>query len=232
VFVTWSIETLRPTYPLSILAHQLRRRFRSNSSLLRGARPIYSTTWPESSLVVRSVRPAHETSSPRTRNSRQNRLTFRGPSWDNLYRVPLCSPSSSPPKRLEVGSRVARQEDYLFRRLFPAGPDKNPKALPIACRRRSDLWSPAAPSCRCRLLGRPGPPSRSPMHHAPLIRVAEAKNAGLSLWIMGISGTTIGTFAEPRPGTSIRLPFRSPCLTSPRCLNRQFRRPSPLTCRA
>src|SRR5689334_1270279 len=33
---------------------------------------------------------------------------------------------------------------------LPAGPGKNPKALPIACRRRSVLWYPAAPSCRCR----------------------------------------------------------------------------------
>jgi len=34
---------------------------------------------------------------------------------------------------------------YLFRRLFPADPDQNSKVLLIACRRRSDLWSPAAP---------------------------------------------------------------------------------------
>jgi hypothetical protein len=149
------------------------------------------------------------------RDSQQNRPTFRGPSWDNLYRVPLCSPPSSPPKRLEVRSRVARQEDYLFRRLFPAGPDKNPKALPIACRRRSDLWSPAAPSCRCRLLGRPGPPSRSPEHHAPLIRVAEAKNLRLSLWITGISGTTIGTATKPREPLRFGCRFVPPVLPRP-----------------
>ena len=56
----------------------------------------------------------------------------------------------------EVRSRVALEEDRLFRRLFPADPEKNPKALSIACRRRSDLWSPAAPSCRCRLSGEAG----------------------------------------------------------------------------
>jgi hypothetical protein len=41
VFVTW----LKPEgpNPLSILAHQLRRRFRSNNSLLRGARLAYRT---------------------------------------------------------------------------------------------------------------------------------------------------------------------------------------------
>ena len=42
-------------------------------------------------------------------------------------------------------SRVARQEDQLFRRLFPAGPGPLPKELANTCRRRSDLWSPAAP---------------------------------------------------------------------------------------
>jgi len=50
-------RSLRPIYPLSILAHQLRRRFPPCISLFRGARLTYSTTWPESSLVVRSARP-------------------------------------------------------------------------------------------------------------------------------------------------------------------------------
>lgn len=134
VFVTWLIESFRPTYPLSILAHQLRRRFRSCNSLFRGAWLIYSTTWPEGSLVVRSARPG------RNRDSGQNRPMFRGPSWEILYRVPLRSPSPR-------GGREPRRATgrSLFRRLFPAGPDKNPKVLTIACRRRSDLWSPAAP---------------------------------------------------------------------------------------
>jgi hypothetical protein len=44
-------------YPLSILAHQLRRRFLPNNSLFRGARPIYSTAPPEGSLVFRPFRP-------------------------------------------------------------------------------------------------------------------------------------------------------------------------------
>jgi hypothetical protein len=87
VFVTWSPENPKaPMNPLSILAHQLRRRFPPCISLFRGARLTYSTTWPESSLVVRSARPG------RNRNSSQNRPMFRGPSWETLYRVPLCSP--------------------------------------------------------------------------------------------------------------------------------------------
>jgi len=126
VFATWS-KPEGPD-PLSILAHQLRRRFPSNSSLVRGARPTYLTARPEGSLVFRSVRPAPN-SGPKTLTCGENRPMFRGPSWDDLYRVPLRSPPASPPRRLAVGSRVARQEDHLFRRLFPAGPDKNPKAL-------------------------------------------------------------------------------------------------------
>ena len=95
-----------------------------------GARPIYSTARPEGSLVFRPVQPVLWNPNSRTevlelKAPGQSRPMFCGPSWDNLYRVPLCSPSSFSPKRLEVRSRVARQEDYLFRRLFPAGPEKN-----------------------------------------------------------------------------------------------------------
>jgi len=147
VFVTWLIETLRPTYPLSILAHQLRRRFLSDRSLLRGARPTYLTTWPEGSLVARSVRPAiGPKSSVKTARCSAALLGMTSSC------VPLCSSTV----RRSFRSRVARDESPLFRRLFPAGPDKNPRALPIACRRRSDLWSPAAPSCRYRPSGEAG----------------------------------------------------------------------------
>ena len=66
VFVTWS-KPEGPD-PLSILAHQLRRRFRSDRSLFRGARPAYPTTWPEGSLVFRPVRPALDRS-PRRKPS-------------------------------------------------------------------------------------------------------------------------------------------------------------------
>ena len=45
---------------------------------------------------------------------------FRAPSWDDPCCVPLCSP----PSRGKASSRVALHEDHLFRRLFPAGPEK------------------------------------------------------------------------------------------------------------
>src|SRR3982751_337727 len=82
---------------------------------------------------------------------------FHGPSWVDHSCVPLCSPSpKSPERNPEPGNRVALEEDRLFRRLIPTDPEKNPKAHSTACRRRSDLWSPAAPSCRCRPSGEAG----------------------------------------------------------------------------
>ena len=55
-------RTFRTTYPLSILAHQLRRRFPPNRSLHKGgARSIYLTALPEGSLVFRPSRPGIRT---------------------------------------------------------------------------------------------------------------------------------------------------------------------------
>src|SRR3954468_21189707 len=61
VFVTWS-KPEGPD-PLSILAHQLRRRFLSNSSLVRGAQPVYQLRLPRvglpfdpSGLLLNSIR--------------------------------------------------------------------------------------------------------------------------------------------------------------------------------
>jgi hypothetical protein len=60
-------RSFRPTDPLSILAHQLRRRFPSNNSLLRGAVLTYLTAPPEGSLVFRPARPGTpETFDPKT----------------------------------------------------------------------------------------------------------------------------------------------------------------------
>jgi hypothetical protein len=112
------------------------------------------------------------------------------------------------------------------------------RLAPLPLRRASTLpaggdriFGPAAlflplPAFRVR----PEPPSRSPDHHAHPVRVAKAKNLGTSLWIMGISGTTLGTFAPRESEASTRLPFRSPPLTSDKCLNRLPPRPSPPIC--
>jgi hypothetical protein len=130
--------------------------------------------------------PASGTEVPRS----QNHPVFCGPSWVDHSRVPLRSPSIRRPSgaasRLRMidtsgaSSRLARDE---------------PEGSSHSCRRRSDLWSPAASACRFRLLERPGPPSRSPAHNARVLRVAKAKISPFGLWITGISGT----IAEPFP---------------------------------
>ena len=130
----------------------------------------------------------------------------------------------------EVGSRVALEKtdsSGASSRLARSEPEGSSQS----CRRRSDLWSPAASTCRCRLLERPGPPSRSPAHNAHLLRVAKAKNAGLTLWITGISGKSAGTFFDSPERAAARLPFRSPPPNSAMCLNRLHCPPNPLTCR-
>jgi hypothetical protein len=138
-------RSFRTTHPLSILAHQLRRRFPSCSSLFRGVRLIYSTTWPEGSLVVRSAGPG------RNRNSGQNRPMFCGPSWEILYRVPLRSPSPR-------GGREPRRATgrSLFRRLFPAGPTRTRKFSPLPAGGDRTFGHLPRPSCRFRPSGEAG----------------------------------------------------------------------------
>jgi hypothetical protein len=138
---------------------------------------------------------------------------FAGPSTD-----PACQEPKLPAKTVRLSaallgetalaSRFAHRNSeelreprrargsFLFRRLIPTDSASAPESFNIACRRRSDLWSPAASACRCRLLERPGPPSRSPAHNAQAGRVAKAKNPVRSLWITGISGTTVGTLSQ------------------------------------
>ena len=58
---------------------------------------------------------------------------------------------------------------FLFRRLFPTDPKKKPKVFPIACRRRSDLWSPAYPIAPFPTLrgGRDRRPDHMSTMHSP-----------------------------------------------------------------
>jgi len=136
VFVTWSPENPKaPMNPLSILAHQLRRRFRSGISLFREARLTYPTTWPEGSLVVRSAWPGWN------RNPNQNHPMFRGPSWDEPSRVPLRSPRF----RGIPGAASHNRKNISSGASSRLAPKRTRELSPIACRRRSDLWSPAAP---------------------------------------------------------------------------------------
>lgn len=122
VFATWLIRPFGQTNPLSILAHQLRRRLPPDRSLLRGARSTYLTARPEGSLVFRSFRPGVWNRSPSKPKPSSVLRPFLGQS--------LLRPASL--TRPHEGVRKPRRarEDRLFRRLFPAGPRRT-EALPI-----------------------------------------------------------------------------------------------------
>ena len=99
-------RTFRLTNPLSILAHQLRRRFPSHRSLSRGARLLLDCAsrrfacLSTSGLSLENLNRGTEV--PKPKSSGQSRSMFCGPSWGNHSCVPLCSSSSEKP-----GSRVA-----------------------------------------------------------------------------------------------------------------------------
>ena len=168
------VKTREGPDPLSILAHQLRRRFRSNSSLVRGAKPIYQTARPEGSLVLRPVRPVMNPI--REPTSRRKPSDVLRPFLGNplLRPASLTRPLDSPKETPEIREPRRATERFLFRRLLPADPKKNPKVLLTACRRRSDLWSPAALSCRCRLSGEAG--TAVPITYSPCTPLPSRKS--------------------------------------------------------
>jgi hypothetical protein len=83
-------------------------------------------------------------------------------------------------------------------------PDRHPKASFHCLPAEIGTLEPAA-------RGRLAPPSRSPDDNAPVSESRKAKNRCSSLWITGISGTTVGTFSW--------LPESAPHPTSAKCLN-------------
>ena len=114
---------------------------------MRRTGPVYSTARPEGSLVVRPIRPGFWNRGP----SKPKPLDVPRP----FLGRPLFASRFAFPHR-SASSRVALEDDRHVRRLIPAGSNQNPKVLIIACRRRSDLWSPAASCPRCRFLKEAG----------------------------------------------------------------------------
>jgi hypothetical protein len=90
-----------------VLAHQLRRRFPSNSSLRRGDRPSNRLRFPKARLPF-------------------NYRCLAKPKPSDVLRPflgrPLLRPALLLPSE-DFLSRVALEEDQLFRRLFPTGPE-------------------------------------------------------------------------------------------------------------
>jgi hypothetical protein len=206
VFVTWSTSAFRPSLTRSrswltssgVAFHRTAPSFEEpdRSTRLRGPKVRWSFDLSGPAFWDRSPSKPKPSSVPRP---------FLG--------RPLSRPALLTDDPKTTRSRVALEEDNssgASSRLARSEPEGSSQS----CRRRSDLWSPAASACRFRLLERPGPPSRSPKQHAPLARVGEAKNEGLILWITGISGTTFGTFLDspnpPRFGCRSVLPGLPP----------------------
>ena len=156
----------------------------TDNSLRRGARPTYSTAWPEGSLLFRPILPDPKVKADRCSAALLGMF---------LNRVPLCL--CRPESRLQPRRAFERSSLPAPR---PGWPRKVPEEPFTACRGdRTFSHLPRFPAV-AGPLARPGPPSRSPSHHAPVARVGKAKNLGASLWITGISGKRRGTFFEPR----------------------------------
>jgi hypothetical protein len=143
VFVTWWIK-LSPIYPLSILAHQLRRRFLPNSSLLRGARSIYQTARPEGSLVFRPFRPGVWNRSPSKPKPSSALRPFLGRSLPRPASLTTSHKEIREPRRATGRSSLPaplpgwpRQEPKFSP--LPAGGDRTFGHLPRPCA-VADSW--------------------------------------------------------------------------------------------
>ena len=181
--------------------HQLRRRFPPTTPSKEEPGDLYSSAPAEASLLFRAARP-----DPKVKADRCSAALL----GITLNRVPLCPPR---PKSLEAASRNRKiTSSGASSRLASKGPRGTSHCLP----RRSDLWSPAAPSCRCRLSGEAGtavPITRQTLN--PVSESRQAKNMGASLWITGISGKRPGTFFEPRIRSPVGCRFVLPGLPRP-----------------
>ena len=111
-------------------------------------------------------------------------------------------------------------------------PKRTRRSLLTACRRRSDLWSPAALSCRCRLFCEAG--TAVPITTATCTPPPSRKS---EKWVekpvdngdIGNNSRNLFRFAGI---ACLRLPFRSPPPTSTQCLNRLRSIPTRPTSRA
>ena len=180
---------------------------------MRGAKPTYQTARPEGSLVFRPFRPGVWNRSPSKPKPSSVPRPFLG--------RPLSRPASLTDDPETIRSRVALEEDRLFRRLFPAGPASAPRSFNIACRRRSDLWSPAASSFRCRLSEEAG--TAVPITHAPCTPSPSrgSEKCGEKPVDNVDIGHNLGNLFQAPISAALRLPFRSPLPTSFKCLNHQ-----------
>jgi hypothetical protein len=222
VFVTWSQNPKAPD-PLSILAHQLRRRFPSNNSLVRGAGLLYSSAPPEGSLLVRSIQPGTRTEVPG-----QNRPMFHGPSWGDRSCVPLCFQYL----RRATRNRVALEAISSSGASSRLAPKRTRKLSPLPAGRDRTFGHLPHPSCRFRPSGEAGtavPITQEPCTFRPSRGSKKFGNKPVDNGDIGNNRRNLSS--RPICGGT-RLPFRSPPPTSAKCLNRLHSLRNPRICRA
>jgi len=161
---------------------------------------------------------------------------FRGPSWDDPYRVPLCSPRSTRNRR----NRVARQEDISSGASSRLAPLPLPKELWQCLPAEIGPLVPAASSFRFRLSDEAGtavpitksPCTLDPSRGSKIFGKKPVDNGDIGCNSWNFPGTLVrrrDSLLGPRP---TRLPFRSPPLTSNECPNPMSLPPTHGTCRA
>lgn len=140
-----------------------------------------------------------------------------------------------------AGSRVALEEDRLFRRLFPAGPASTPeRVLALPAGRDRTFGHLPHPSCRFRPSGEAG--TAVPITHSPCTsrpsrqseksgeKPVDNGDIGNNRW--NLLATPARRPDSPSADGALRLPFRSPPPNSARCPKPLPLIPSPPICRA
>ena len=136
----------------------------------------------------------------------QSRPMFRGPSWGNRSCVPLRSPDSEEP-----GSRVAREAVTSSGASSRLAPERTRKLspLPAGGDRNFGTYRPREAGTAVPITGAPCTPRPS----------RESEKFGKKPVDNGDIGNNNWNQIETAPGRAIRLPLRSPCPTSAKCLN-------------
>jgi hypothetical protein len=184
VFLGLVDKTFRPTYPLSILAHQLRRRFPSDRSLLRGALAPTRLRLPKVrlSFVARPV--LGPKPSVKAVRCSAALLGVTALASRFAHQVPRDPGAASRERRFPLPAPSSR-----------LAPGRTRKSIPLPAGGDRFFCPFLVLRAVAGLPERLGRPPRSLEHHAPPDRVAKVKFSVRSLWITGILGTTEGTFS-------------------------------------
>jgi hypothetical protein len=214
----------------SILAHQLRRRIPSCSSLFRRALLIYSTAPPEGPLVVRPAWPgAPETPDPKTGN-------LSGPKPPDVPRPFLGQPLLRPASLTEIPrnsrSRVALEK------IDSSGASSRLAPLPFPKKLQQYLPAEIGPLVTCRIFRSVAGSSDEAGTAVPITCSLCTPLPSRGSKIFGNKPVDNGDIGSNRPNVVEMLDSRPAALplqraqpTSAKCLNRLHHRPNPLTCR-